>query len=117
MRTVRRRAGVWAACLLTLAITGCREVTGLFGLPCAQPAPLSGTYEPTAPGYIVQYQAVVEPISETSRLAAKYDFTPTHVYAAALHGFSATLTPGALAGVRCEQSVASLEYNQVAHGL
>ena len=116
MRKVRRRAAFWAAGLLTLG-TGCREMAGPPALACAQPAPLSGTYDPTAPGYIVQYQSAVEPISETSRLAAKYDFTPAHVYTAALHGFAATLTPDAVAGVRCEPSVASLEYNQVIHGL
>lgn len=122
MRTARRRAGVWAAGLLTLAITGCGELAGPRprapaqpAPACAHPAPLAGTYDPAAPGYIVQYQAGVDPVSETSRLAAKYDFIPAHVYTAALHGFAATLTPDAVAGVRCEQSVASLEYNQVFH--
>ena len=63
----------------------------------------------------MQYQPGVEPVTETSRLGAKYDFVPVHVYTAALHGFAATLTPDAVAGLRCERSVANLEYNQVVH--
>jgi hypothetical protein len=55
--------------------------------------------------------------AEVGRLAAKYGFTPRHVYEAALQGFSADLTPTAVAGIRCEASVTYVEHNAVVRGV
>lgn len=84
---------------------------------CAQPAPLLGRNDPAARGFIVVYTDGVDPVVETSRLAAKYDFTPAYVHTAALHGFAATLSPDALAALRCERCVAYVQHNGVARGV
>ena len=106
--------------LLAFATASCREVSA--PIPdaaivsgCVQPAPFLGREDPAAPGVIVVYREGVDVVIETNRLASKYAFTPAYVYTAALHGFAATLTPEAVAGVRCEPSVASVEHNAVVH--
>jgi hypothetical protein len=76
---------------------------------------LLGREDPAAPGVIVVYGEGVDVIAETNRLAIKYAFTPAYVYTAALHGFAAALTSEAVAGVRCEPSVAYVEHDAVVH--
>ena len=113
-----RLAQLWmaAGAIGLLAITaGCQAVSDPVWERCAQPAPLLGRYEPAAPGFIVEYRDGVDAVAETGRLASKYDFTPTHVYTAALHGFAATLTSDVVAGLRCEESVAYVEHDGVVH--
>jgi hypothetical protein len=114
-----RRAQRWmtrgSISLLALTAVGCREVSAPNSDRCAQPAPLLGRYDPAAPGFIVQYRDGIDAVSETSRLASRYDFTPTYVYTAALHGFAAPLTPDVVASLRCESSVASVEHDGVVH--
>lgn len=81
--------------------------------PCASPAPLLGQFDPGAPDYIVVFHDTVDAQTETAQLATQYSFTPSHVYVAALRGFSAALPPATVADLRCETSVAYLEYDQV----
>lgn len=81
--------------------------------PCAEPAPLLGNADPRAPGYIVVFADSVDARQETDRLAAAYGFQATHVYEFALRGFSARLTPEAVASVRCEPTVDSVEHDGV----
>jgi hypothetical protein len=78
---------------------------------CSTPAPLLGRADPKAGGYIVQFRDGVAVQPEVDRLAAKYKFTARHVYQSALRGFSAELTVATLAGIRCEASVVSVEYD------
>ena len=79
--------------------------------PCDHPAPLNGTYDAAAPGFIVQYHGGVDAVAETKILAAKYNFTPTFVWTSALQGFAAQMSTQAVAGVRCEASVLEVEHD------
>jgi hypothetical protein len=109
MQTTLRFAQLSLSLLLVVA---CHNSTGP-QLSCLQPAPLLGQANPMAPGYIVVYHSGVDPVAETSRLAARYGFIPTHVYTAALLGFSASLTPMSVGGLRCEPSVSYMEHDGV----
>jgi hypothetical protein len=80
---------------------------------CATPAPLFGKPNAQAPGFIVVLQDSVDAIAESQRLATRYDFTPSHVYTAALRGFSAVLSAGVVADLRCEVNVRYVEYDAV----
>ena len=81
--------------------------------PCSDSAPLLGTYETAAPGFIVRFQDSVNATAETGRLAARYGFTPTFVYEATLKGFAADLSPATVAVLRCEPKVTQIEYDGV----
>ena len=109
MQTTLRFALLGSTLLLA---TACQNSSGP-ELSCLQPAPLLGQANPIAPGYIVVYHPGVDPVTETSRLAARYGFTPTHLYTAALLGFSASLTPTSVGGLRCEPSVSYMEHDGV----
>jgi hypothetical protein len=77
---------------------------------CATPAPVYGTLHPTSPAFIVTYRSGTDPAAETTRLAARYGFTPQHVYQA-IPGFAANLTRETVRDLRCEPTVAHLEYD------
>ena len=109
MRTTLRVALLSSSLLLAAA---CQNSTDP-RLSCLEPAPLLGQANPMAPGYIVVFHPGVDPAAETSRLAARYGFTPTHLYTAALLGFSASLTPTSVGGLRCEPSVSYMEHDGV----
>jgi len=79
---------------------------------CIRPAPLVGRFDPRAPGYIVDLSNGVDVAVETARLGEKYGFTARWVYTAVLGGFSAELTPQAVAGLRCERTVQSISFDQ-----
>jgi hypothetical protein len=81
--------------------------------PCADSAPLVGTYDPAAPGYIVQFHDSVNAAAETARLAALYGFTTTFVFQSAPKGFAAQLSPATVAVLRCEPAVTAIEYNGI----
>jgi peptidase inhibitor I9 len=81
--------------------------------PCSAPAQLLGSY--SIPGYIVAFHDTIDATAETARLASRYQFTPRHVYTIALRGFSAPLADTVVAALRCERSVHSIEYDQLAH--
>jgi hypothetical protein len=82
--------------------------------PCDSPAPLLGTWNPGAPRYFVIFHDTVDVRAEVDRLAARYGFQPRHVYEHVLGGFSAALTPEAVAGLRCEPNVSYVEHVGVA---
>ena len=109
MQTTLRFALLSSTLLLAAA---CQNSSGP-QLSCLQPAPLLGQANSMAPGYIVVYHPGVDPVAETSRLAARYGFTPTRLYTAALLGFSASLTPTSVGGLRCEPSVSYMEHDGV----
>ena len=81
--------------------------------PCTNPAPLLGSADPRAPGYIIVFVDSVNAQQETNRLATKYSFQASYVYEAALRGFSASLAPEVVAAVRCEPTVRLVEYDGV----
>jgi hypothetical protein len=66
-----------------------------------------------APEYIVVFHSTVDAEQEAARLAAAYGFHPRYVWAAALEGFSAELTPETVAEIRCEPAVDYVEHDQV----
>lgn len=98
----------------TAVAVACRDASAPESPPCAQPAPLLGTYDPAAPSVIVQYRSGVDAAAETARLAAKYRFTPTYVYTSAIQGFSAQVSSSTVANLRCEATVAAVEHDSVA---
>lgn len=75
---------------------------------CERPATLYLQRLP-ASGWIVVFHWHVDAVLATERFSAKYGFTPAYVYQHALKGFSAELTPEALAGLRCEPEVSYVE--------
>ena len=77
------------------------------------PAPLLGRADARAPGFIVVYHDTVSATTETSRLAAEYDFQPIAVWNFVLRGFAANLLPPAVAGIRCEPTVRYVEHNGI----
>lgn len=81
--------------------------------PCSDSVPLSGTYDPAAPGFIVLFQDSVNATAEAARLGALYDFTPTHVYTVAPKGFSADIPMSTVTVLRCEPKVLSIEYDGI----
>jgi hypothetical protein len=88
-----------------LVAAACRGATDPRETPCTAPAPLFGQADPRAPAFIVVYHDTVDATAETARLAARYSFRPTAVWASGLRGFAAPLTPQALASLRCESAV------------
>ena len=115
-RHLRRAASGLAALAAAVVLAACDEATSPAAAAgnCADPAPLRGQADPRAPGYIVVFQDAVDARAETARLAEAYGFTPRRVYEAALKGFSAELSAGALAAVRCEATVRYVEHDGVA---
>ena len=83
---------------------------------CADPAPLTGTFDPQAPDYIVLFHDGVDPAAETARLEAAYEFTARHVYTVVLDGFSAMLDDDVRDLLRCEPTVKSVSHDAVVHG-
>ena len=81
--------------------------------PCADSAPLLGTYNPAGPEYIVQFHDGVDAAAGAALLADRYGFVVNIVYLSAPEGFAAQLSPGTVAVLRCEPVVASIEYDGV----
>jgi len=79
--------------------------------PCASPAPLrSARPQDRAPGYIFGYRPGTDATAVTAELAAKYDFSPEFVYKG-LPGFAAVVSEQALAAIRCDSRVTSVDYD------
>jgi hypothetical protein len=74
------------------------------GPSCTDPAPLAGTFDPRAPGYIVQFHDGVDATAETARLEGAYGFTAAAGYTSALDGFAANLDDDVRDSLRCEST-------------
>ena len=101
--------------LISLSIiwfAGCGDSRG--DSLCANPAPVFGTYDPQAPGYIVLLDEGVDPAAEANRLASLYGFELSDVYQT-VPGFSATFSNEILEQLRCESTVASISHDQTAY--
>ena len=79
--------------------------------PCPDSVPLLGTYDPNAPGFIVEFEDTVDASVETARLGALYGFTPTFVYQTPPVGFAATIPLSTVTVLRCEPKVVSVSYD------
>ena len=80
---------------------------------CNNPAPLLGTKDPRAPGYIVVFQDGTDAGPTARALAAKYTFQTKFVYSSALLGFSADLPDAVVAALRCESAVKYIQHEGV----
>ena len=78
--------------------------------PCSDSAPLLGMYEPSGLGF-VSFRNDVAPPAEAALLAARYGFSLQSVYVYPLQGFTAYLSWGEIAVLRCEPSVTSVVYD------
>ncbi len=106
--------GAFTATMLTLACTN-SGVSGnrasLVTPSCADPAPITNSHDPIVKGYIVSFRDVTDDAVESARLAEIHGFSRRYVFAGpSLPGFSAEMSPSALAAVRCEERVRSVEF-------
>ena len=81
---------------------------------CKNPAQLSGQLDPDAPGYIVVFNENIDAATEVNRLINIYEIQVGFIYGAVLNGFSAEITDDTREQLRCESSVAYIEYNSQA---
>jgi hypothetical protein len=79
----------------------------------SDPAPLHGTADAAAPGYIVAFHDGTDADAVAEELAAAHGFTPKHVFRHALLGFAAELSPDALDAVRRHAAVKYVEHEGV----
>jgi hypothetical protein len=80
--------------------------------PCDDPAPIVNSYDSKAQGYIVIFHDETDARLESARLAEVHGFTLRHIFAGkSLQGFSAEISPSALAALRCDKSVDYVEFN------
>ncbi|HEX2122935.1 MAG TPA: hypothetical protein VHL59_14985, partial [Thermoanaerobaculia bacterium] len=77
---------------------------------CANPAPIKLAVDP-ADGWIVIFHAGTNANVLAPELAARYGFTPIHIYNAAFPGFFAELPQATIAQLRCETAVQLVEQN------
>jgi len=82
-------------------------------MPCTDPAPLLGSHNPAAPGYIVVYHEGIPVEVTTEQLAEKHGFTARHIYTLVLNGFAAELSAPALMALRCEPVVHHIGHDGV----
>jgi hypothetical protein len=100
---------------LAIAILVGACTTSAEGPPCDPPAPLTGQYDPRAPGFIVSFHDEYDADAETMRLAGIYGFVPTYI-SERPPMFAAEMSFRTLLAVRCEASVGAVEYNAVTSG-
>lgn len=82
---------------------------------CKQPAPLQGQFNPKAPRYIVSYKVnVQDPAKETEALVNKHHFLVERDLPSVKLFFVKELTPQQLAALRCEPSIAYIEFDATA---
>lgn len=80
---------------------------------CESPAPLLGTRDARAPGYIVVFKDGTNVDREVADLVARHGITVKHVYRSAILGFAAEMTAAQVAGVRCASTVRYVEHDGV----
>lgn len=78
---------------------------------CENPAPLKGQFNPDVPGYIVVFKENIDSATEANRLINIYKIQLGFIYSTALNGFSAEMTDDTKEKLRCESSVAYIEYD------
>jgi hypothetical protein len=100
------------------ASTGRRRVASPYNRlapPCAAPAPLQAAApQERVPGYIFRYRDGTASKSVTAELASRYGFSPEFVYTV-FPGFAAVVSEQALAAMRCDNRIESVEYDVSAH--
>lgn len=74
-------------------------------------APLLGSPDPAARGYIVVYHDGTDADAVTDALAAAHGFVPKHVFRHALLGFAAELSEDAVDAIRRDPAVKYVEHD------
>lgn len=82
-------------------------------LACTSPAPLVGSFDPRAPGYLVLLRSDVDVSSTVEALADKYGFEAGAIWEHALRGFFAVVPDETVRALRCEAAVQLIEHNAV----
>lgn len=99
---------------LVLAMSSsCVSTPDLVEPSCSMPAPLDGTFDRRAPGYIVMFaDGVSDAAAVTRELARKHGFTPESIFRS-IKGFAVeVIRPTALANLRCESTIKGISFNQ-----
>lgn len=109
MRTTRCLASLMVS-ITALVTVGCSS-DAQEGPFCDMPAPLHGQFDPDAPGYIVTFNQGVNIGEEVERLSAEYPIEVHAVYERVLRGFAASMSDETMQQLRCERSIAAVEYN------
>ena len=93
---------------------GCAAAPEILQPSCSQPAWLEGEFDPGAPGYIVRFTDEVNDVAAAAQeLAQKHSFELDGTYQSALKGFGVkTLTPRALADLRCDPRILGVLFNE-----
>lgn len=79
--------------------------------PCSAAAPLFlARPQDQRPGYLFRYRDGNDPKAVTAELAATYGFTPIFIYTL-VPGFAAVVSEQALAAMRCDSRIESVEGN------
>jgi hypothetical protein len=77
---------------------------------CDSPAPLSGQFDPGTPGYIFLFDESVPVDDEVARLSSEYPLEELAIFESP-PGFYAVTSAETLARLRCEPSIAAVEFN------
>jgi hypothetical protein len=111
---MKRDIGKFAVVIAVTLVSGCAAAPEIIPPPCSQPAWLDGSFDPRASGYIVTFvDEVTDVASSAQELAQKYSFTIDNVYQSAIKGFGVkTLTPSALAELRCDRRILGVSFNE-----
>jgi hypothetical protein len=102
-----------ALLVATLLIAACAAVPEVLEPPCSNPAALGGQYHRSTPGYLVTVAESVTNIESLAHeLAGKYAFQPGSIMNRIKVFSIQTLTPEALAGLRCEPTIRDISFNE-----
>jgi hypothetical protein len=97
----------------SIFIAACAAAPEVLAPPCLSPAVLDGTYHRSTPGYLISVQESVTSIESLVReLASKYAFEPGSIMSTVKIFSVKTLTPHALAALRCEPTIRSISFNE-----
>jgi hypothetical protein len=97
----------------TIFIAGCATDPEILPPPCSTPAVFAGNYHQSTPGYLVSVQDSVADIeSLVHELAAKHAFKPESIMSTVRIFSVEELTPGALAALLCEPTIAAISFNE-----
>ena len=77
--------------------------------PCADSAPLIGSYVPTVAGFLIRLRDSVDAAAVAMLLADRYGFAVSAVYQTPIKAFDANLPPSTVAVLRCEPAVVSID--------
>jgi hypothetical protein len=97
----------------TILIAACAAAPEVLAPPCSGPAVLDGVFNRRTPGYLISVNDSVTNIEFVVHdLANKYTFRPDSIMSAVKIFSVKTLTPEALAGLRCEPTIRGISFDE-----